>query len=1550
MTAYSRHNKYVSIPDWFESVNKTETTTHDAATSKGIQVVGTSAVSNTLSDITLYNKFITVDSEINIDHLTIENTALSAVDPIGNLIPETGWKCSNYITVAANTTMIVKSTVHDVYGIVFYDNTQTAINGNTIISDTQNIEVPANAFYFKICCNASKTDFLVQYKSHTPYNKEQLEISNQNISDYLVLNEELKEGFNQIDLNESDIKLLVQNPILLTKDLNGIIKLSLDYDNIEGSETSEMFEWDKSLSAFGYDPVSKTAYSYINGVQQFTTDSNGNQIPVMTDNHEFWEYDPDAADKWIIRTLKPRLSLFDGLMEYNEELDAFFFHKHIVTSGGVTMYAKDEFINVPLIFDSLPIDGKTIKWVEVNNNGIISKVLTAEVDDLVTTLGELTNVGGWANDIPEEDRVLVQKANESNWSSVLVKDLESKTTFKNVFQSGEGNAYTEFEYVPDNETLTFIKGKQFVTTDAEEQNIEGIKTFQNGLKIGNSIIKESSEDIIYVDANLVVKGGVTIYSNIESPNIPSIFDSLPIDWNTLIRDSEGTLMVNPNIKLGGTANWDEINGKPTWLQDDKIQYTEIEGTPDLTEYASKSDLSKVSTKIDDFLEGSNTNGIIDKWKELEIFLEGLDYSPDLAEILSTKADKGTTLADYGITDAYTKDEVNTQLKKYVTIDGNEDVTGVHDFVNGLKIGGIQLSESQDDVLYLDGNLVVKGGITIYGFDNVTASSIMEALKLDSNTLKINSKGELTVIGGIGGASSWEELQNKPDTIEGYGIIDAYITDGVITLGNNKLTPITDTLLMDKLKLYLPIAGGTLTGQLGVTGIGGSWISGKTLSNAAVFVSKQLDGTLYYPILSAKSVDNHIINFGGYQNRFGFYGYHSSQTDNLYSWATEWDTSTGLMSHSGSMYVSSNIGVGDNVSASSVTIGGMKLSKSQDNVLYLEGNLVVSGGVTMYGTNAVTASTIMDAIKVDGTTIRVNPTTKELEVIGGTGGGLDQVALEDYLSSNKYLTQTTGDARYVSAIGTNGNYLTWTKNDTTSDITVPYATKSSSLINSVNLWGQSFNGTKDINGDMIGVNHIYMNLNAVLYGKNASGGNEACFFPRWDDGVTYLNYGSNGFHIRNNSSVTTMFMLNNGNVGINNTYPTEALQVNGFIYSTQGFIMDNNQSLYGKGNDGTRFGLCGIDTGNNFLLATSARNGYNTYLYGYNIHLRYGLNNGTAIFIKNDGKVGINNQSPTYELDTIGSIKATNQIISTVTTGTMPINVSSTTKCTNLNADMLDDRHADDYVDYASYTIPATVGWYRIAYTDINVGNNNAIFFITTSSAGRHSNIILNAGLSYTGITPNGNTVTLNQLSSSSYMQSLTKTRIVYNKSDYTNKRAYLEVYLGYSISTAISIKKVGIGWTNLENISVSGSIPSGFSYNEITLTDDCIVTGNIFATGGITMYSDIRKKTKLNDVELTLKQVADAPLIEHYYNSDDKKTTHVSTIAQYWAETIGNDWFCKKDNEGFYTMEIQNAALASAISIARELSRFEDETDKRLRILEEENKKLKEELLIYKSL
>lgn len=165
--------------------------------------------------------------------------------------------------------------------------------------------------------------------------------------------------------------------------------------------------------------------------------------------------------------------------------------------------------------------------------------------------------------------------------------------------------------------------------------------------------------------------------------------------------------------------------------------------------------------------------------------------------------------------------------------------------------------------------------------------------------------------------------------------------------------------------------------------------------------------------------------------------------------------------------------------------------------------------------------------------------------------------------------------------------------------------------------------------------------------------------------------------------------------------------------------------------------------------------------------------------------------------------------------------------------------------------------------------------------------------------------------------------------------------------SGIAVHSNGI---HIGNFGINGSkefefsVMSGSSAN-VKMTVDS--SGNGLFYGGITMYSDARKKTILNHVELTLKQVADAPIIEHYYNSDEKKTTHVGSIAQYWAGL--NDWFCKEDGEGFLTMEIQNAALASAISVARELMRYESKTDKQIRLLKKRICELEDEIETLKS-
>jgi hypothetical protein len=71
-------------------------------------------------------------------------------------------------------------------------------------------------------------------------------------------------------------------------------------------------------------------------------------------------------------------------------------------------------------------------------------------------------------------------------------------------------------------------------------------------------------------------------------------------------------------------------------------------------------------------------------------------------------------------------------------------------------------------------------------------------------------------------------------------------------------------------------------------------------------------------------------------------------------------------------------------------------------------------------------------------------------------------------------------------------------------------------------------------------------------------------------------------------------------------------------------------------------------------------------------------NGLGIYVLPNGFTGIKKLNPIYELDVYGYVGAT-KFVSNVATGTSPLQVSSTTRVDNLNADMLDGVHGSNYM-------------------------------------------------------------------------------------------------------------------------------------------------------------------------------------------------------------------------------------------------------------------------------
>ncbi len=116
-----------------------------------------------------------------------------------------------------------------------------------------------------------------------------------------------------------------------------------------------------------------------------------------------------------------------------------------------------------------------------------------------------------------------------------------------------------------------------------------------------------------------------------------------------------------------------------------------------------------------------------------------------------------------------------------------------------------------------------------------------------------------------------------------------------------------------------------------------------------------------------------------------------------------------------------------------------------------------------------------------------------------------------------------------------------------------------------------NGGNTFNNDQSFTGHFYFDNARVWYAKNTQGTYEPFFWPRWNDDRTYMNFGSGGFNLRDNNSVSRLYITGAGNVGIGTDAPGASLQVNGGIRARGGVpagggVNNNGYAFAGNGGD------------------------------------------------------------------------------------------------------------------------------------------------------------------------------------------------------------------------------------------------------------------------------------------------------------------------------------------------------------------------------------------------
>lgn len=116
-----------------------------------------------------------------------------------------------------------------------------------------------------------------------------------------------------------------------------------------------------------------------------------------------------------------------------------------------------------------------------------------------------------------------------------------------------------------------------------------------------------------------------------------------------------------------------------------------------------------------------------------------------------------------------------------------------------------------------------------------------------------------------------------------------------------------------------------TKGLGLTTVGGTWISGKTATNCIYSSTQQANG-IYYPMMRINTASGHVWNIGGIGDKVGMYGYHQSLTGNGTTWNTEWDVGTGNITHSHNMTISGSLTVGGSSYLGKIYGGSIELSE------------------------------------------------------------------------------------------------------------------------------------------------------------------------------------------------------------------------------------------------------------------------------------------------------------------------------------------------------------------------------------------------------------------------------------------------------------------------------------------------------------------------------------------------------------------------------------------------------------------------------------------------
>ena len=170
---------------------------------------------------------------------------------------------------------------------------------------------------------------------------------------------------------------------------------------------------------------------------------------------------------------------------------------------------------------------------------------------------------------------------------------------------------------------------------------------------------------------------------------------------------------------------------------------------------------------------------------------------------------------------------------------------------------------------------------------------------------------------------------------------------------------------------------------------------------------------------------------------------------------------------------------------------------------------------------------------------------------------------------------------------------------------------------------------------------------------------------------------------------------------------------------------------------------------------------------------------------------------------------------------------------------------------------------------------------------------------------------------------------------------------GIDITFGNNTEFIRVGWETAKSDFVRFRVPGNNNqskYFEMQAIGTFYVEGNILATGGITQYSDQRAKTIIEQIGLSLKDIAQSPAIRFRWNGwkqkDDGKT-HIGGIAQYIQKILPEAIY---NSDDVLTMDYATTGYIFAVNTAKHLLDYETKTDKEINKLKKRIKYLEKQL------